>query len=286
MPFARILLLVLLAFSSCVAARAAEAPAPAAAAPGVQESGHDLRLRPFPPGAYDYSLLDALIIQHDGRRKPFKTFARETMLELAGRTSLPMRELTGNPGDAAGAAGISAECMAASLWLQQPGWEKLRLLRVEQSDLKAALGLDLKRRRFSNEELVAVRPAMSALVARFRAEAMSDGTGREVSLLERHLDELLGRLALYDELSTGRAFRVVPGDNAAGGDAPGAGAWATVPFADDIWGAKRPAARDRFIGAVSRLAAAFHDTRPGADATTAFASAARFALASSCAALA
>lgn len=170
------------------------------------------RALPPEPG-YDYSALDALIVQHGGRKKPFLTFALEMTREVSGRSSVRLEDGTK----------VGARAFVASLFLGQPGWTRQPVVLVDYAPLKAALGLPKSQMRFAYEEL-AGRPELGALVQEVRMKRAA-AAGSEVRLgpLEKSVEMLATRLQVFESLVSGAAFTVIPDRMRADG------AWVTIP---------------------------------------------------------
>lgn len=174
-----------------------------------------LALLALPAGAraFDVGPLETMPVQESGRKKPFLVFAQENLIGLGGRTSLVVD----------GRRQPASEIITA-LWLTSEGWSAKPVILVENLPLKRAAGLDEKRKWFSRDEL-AGSPGFLRLV---QQADTSRRAAREVRLegLEKTADEVAQRIARFDRLAGGEAFRVVA--NPAGTEA----AWAPLR-ADD-----------------------------------------------------
>ncbi len=157
-----------------------------------------------PLGAMDFSALEKLPIQEGGRKKPFLVFAEESTLGLSGKTSVTID-------------GEKRPAMAfvTGLWLAPEGHQKLPVVLVNNRPLKEACGLDLDRKHFSYEELVANQELRNKLAEASMLRARP-GNNRLTGLPKEAADVGM-RLAQVEALASGEAFRVVPNPNLADG---------------------------------------------------------------------
>ncbi len=183
--------------------------------------------RPVDPAVllpdHDYSALEGLIIQAGGRKKPLLTFARESLLTMAGRSKFEI----------APSVEVSPMPFIVSIWLSGRDWSGQPVIKVDHRGLKEALDLDLERSRFSFREIVGS--------ARFQTlyEEMEDVRSREgaeaFSELQEKFSTVAQRLLTFQQLQSGAAFAVVPHPDDA------SGTWVSVPeggkyYAGDSWG--------------------------------------------------
>ncbi|MEX1118886.1 MAG: cytochrome c biogenesis protein CcsA [Terrimicrobiaceae bacterium] len=150
-----------------------------------------------PLGAMNFSTLEKLPIQEGGRKKPFLVFAEESTLGLSGKTSVPLD-------------GQKREALAfvTGLWLAPEGHQKLPVILVNNRPLKEACGLDLQRKLFSYEELVA-NPELRNKLAEAAMLRARPGNHR-LSGLPKEAADVGMRLAEIEDLASGEAFRLVP----------------------------------------------------------------------------
>ncbi len=127
-----------------------------------------------------------------GRLKPLDTFARDTVLALSGRKSMegmtPLRILWG--------------FHFSGKWFRSRPW-----IRVDSRELKAAVGLDPSKRRYSYEELLGNERFRKIVDRCLSAHARKEAHSR----LEDDALEVYEKLRLVKSLDReGGAFRIVP----------------------------------------------------------------------------
>src|SRR5438128_8808124 len=144
----------------------------------------------------DFKEFGLLAIQDNGRRKPIDTFARQTLIQLTGRSSYT---------DKAGREWIP-EDFALSAVLETRDWKEEPMVLVSLGKLKEQLGLEKTQRRFSFAQLIG-----SAELQRIATEA------RERKRAERPLDRVqqaaltvTDRLSLLARVMDGSALLIVP----------------------------------------------------------------------------
>jgi len=193
----------------------------------------------------DYTVLDDMVIQEGGRKKPFLVFAEEALLGLSGRTSLEV------DGERRGAVGV-----VAGLWLDPGDWHTRPLVLVAHRPLKEEAGLDPSRKLFSHAELVANAGLRARLVEASALRARPGG-GRLEGLPKEAADVGM-RLAALERMADGSVFRLVPHPDDSEGQ------WAPVP--DALLDPLRQAGADGdaagFAAAADRLRAHLSGTSP------------------------
>ncbi len=150
-----------------------------------------------------FAPLESLPVQEGGRRKPFYTFAVETMQSVTGRA-------TYRDGDAK----RSAMEMVFSLWTQPEAWREKPLILVNYKPLRREVGLEESRKLFSIKELLD-NAAFQAKVAAV-AQKQADPLKPKLDNAETEVRDVNQRLNLAHGLLSGAAFRFVP-DTAADG---------------------------------------------------------------------
>jgi ABC-type transport system involved in cytochrome c biogenesis permease subunit len=163
-----------------------------------------------PLGAMDFSNFEKLPIQEGGRKKPFLVFAEESTLGLSGKTAVT---IDGQK--------RTAMAFVIGLWLAPEGHQSLPVILVNNRPLKEACGLDLSRKHFSYEELVANQDLRKMLTEASMLRARP-GNNRLTGLPKEAADVGM-RLAEMEALASGEAFRVVPHPTLSDG------AWSVMP---------------------------------------------------------
>ena len=146
---------------------------------------------PPPAGAEPGRFFRSLPVQHQGRVKPFDTLSREVLREINGRETYKKR---------------SAADVILSWTLVPDYWNKTAFILAEGRELKEALGLPLKQRRFAPEDFFfnkRFREELEELNGlRVRGEK-PDGFYQNLQNLER-------RLILYESAKTGLLLKFQP----------------------------------------------------------------------------
>lgn len=160
--------------------------------------------------AVDVSTLNEIHIQDGGRKKPYLVFAEESLQGLSGRTTLTINDRK-----------MGALEVITSLWLDPQGWDEAPMILVNNKPLKEAAHLDSSRKLFSYRELSSNRE-LAGLLNEARALRARPGNPR-LTGLPKEAAEVGLRLAEFESLATGSAFRVIANPRAS--DAQ----WLSVP---------------------------------------------------------
>lgn len=147
--------------------------------------------------ALNFRLLDTMPVQDGGRKKPFLVFAREAVLGLTGRVRF---EIDGRR--------MEPEELITRIWIGDRDWAKERLILVNYLPLKEAAQLERGRKLFSYEELAA-NPQIANLLSQAAAARARDSRKPLRGVLKEASSVGL-RMALFESLENGSAFRLVP----------------------------------------------------------------------------
>ncbi len=195
----------------------------------------------------DTGALATLAVQDHGRKKPFTTFARESLLTLAGVSSLPLE----------GAAHkLSPEQVMLDLWLRPEGWDERPVIMVTFRALKEKLGLPLEtdRKLFSYKQLIGQTALLDLLDQAQKLEQAGDQ--EKLTNLQKEAEHLGERLRLFQDLVNGQRQMIVPDPHAA------EGRWSAIQDIDPSLKAWPPTAGHgpaRNDNAAQAAAARFHD---------------------------
>lgn len=160
-----------------------------------------LRAESIPLGT---DALAALAVQDHGRKKPFTTFARETLLTMSGTDSLLNAEPRGI------IRKLSPEEVILDLWFKPEGWDEHPVILVTFRELKQKLGLPLEtdKKLFSYKELIS-QPALLELLD--EAQKMRQaGQAENLGNLQKEAEHLGERLKLFQDLVNGQRQTIVP----------------------------------------------------------------------------
>jgi cytochrome c-type biogenesis protein CcsB len=148
--------------------------------------------------AVDVATLQSLAVQDGGRKKPFDTFARESLQKLSGRSVWKAPD----------GRRWAAVPWLADVMFGQGSWETSPLLRCSYLPLKRALALAPDRSFFSFSEL-STNQMLERRVNEAAARRQTGGAS-ELSRLDNEAMELSNKLSLFQELRTGAALRLIP----------------------------------------------------------------------------
>jgi cytochrome c-type biogenesis protein CcsB len=144
-------------------------------------------------------------IQHNGRHKPFDSFARETVDHMTGSPRIGREDPV---------------VTVVSMIAQPERWHARPLLAVPYGPLREALGMDPNASHISHEELVTTRRLMRSLPPIVEKERRDD----KLTMLEQETMDLFDRFVAFSNLVEHRLELVPPPPaSAEGGSAPNAG---------------------------------------------------------------
>ena len=160
----------------------------------------------------DTDTLATLAVQDHGRKKPFTTFAREMLLEMAGTSSLPA--VADDPAHPLPA--LDANAVVLDLWLKPQGWDQRPLILVTFADLKKQLALpvDSGQKLFTYDELIHNDGFNTLLQAATKVRQVDENKLTAVQKEAEHLGE---RLRLFQDLVDGQREAIVPHPHEANG---------------------------------------------------------------------
>jgi cytochrome c-type biogenesis protein CcsB len=144
----------------------------------------------------DFKEFGLLAVQDNGRRKPIDTFARQTLIQLTGRSSYT---------DKAGRYWTPNDFLLSAV-LETRDWKEEPMVLVSFGKLKEELGLEKTQRRFSFAQLSAA-PVLPQIANEAHERKRAEKP------LDRVQQEALGvsdRLALFARVMNGSALLMVP----------------------------------------------------------------------------
>src|SRR5437870_11091914 len=144
----------------------------------------------------DFKEFGLLAIQDNGRRKPIDTFARQTLIQLTGRSSYT---------DKAGRQWTPNDFLLSAV-LETRDWKEEPMMLVSFGELKEQLGLEKTQRRFSFAQLsgsVELPRIVNEARERKRVE-------RPLNRLQQEALSVSDRLALFARVMDGSALLIVP----------------------------------------------------------------------------
>jgi cytochrome c-type biogenesis protein CcsB len=156
------------------------------------------------PVPIDTNVLATLAVQDHGRKKPFTTFAQESLLAISGTTRIPVE---------GAAEPFSAEQVMLDLWIKPEGWDGKPLIMVTFRALKQQLGLPLEtdRKLFSYKELIGNK-AFNDLLDQAQ-KVRQAGNADALTSLQKEAEHLGERLRLFQDCVNGAREAIVPAPN-------------------------------------------------------------------------
>ncbi len=153
------------------------------------------------PVPLDTDTLATLAVQDHGRKKPFTTFAQESLLAMSGTTRIPVE---------GAAEPLSAEQVMLDLWMKPEGWDGRPLIMVTFRALKQQLGLPLEtdRKLFSYKELIGNK-AFNDLLDQAQ-KVRQAGNADALTSLQKEAEHLGERLRLFQDCVNGVRETIVP----------------------------------------------------------------------------
>jgi cytochrome c-type biogenesis protein CcsB len=147
-------------------------------------------------GGLDFKEFGLLAIQDNGRRKPIDTFARQTLIQLTGRSSYT---------DKAGREWTPNDFLLSAV-LETRDWKEEPMVLVSFGELKDQLGLEKTQRRFSFAQL-----SGSVELPRIANEARErKRVERPLNRLQQEALSVSDRLALFARVMDGSVLLIVP----------------------------------------------------------------------------
>ena len=144
----------------------------------------------------DFKEFGLLAIQDNGRRKPIDTFARQTLIQLTGRSSYT---------DKAGRQWTPNDFLLSAV-LETRDWKEEPMMLVSFGELKEQLGLEKTQRRFSFAQL-----SGSVELPRIANEARErKRVERPLNRLQQEALSVSDRLTLFARVMDGSALLIVP----------------------------------------------------------------------------
>ena len=137
------------------------------------------------------SPLDIIPVQHDGRIKPFKGYAAESLQFIYGRAKYNKKPAT----------------EIIMTWMLAPEeWDNIKFVRVQDKEIRESLKID------SNETLYSPKDLVGNEVFKLRLQEIATKSDNKEPLtsLEDKLVQLDQKIALYFGLRSGQLFNIYP----------------------------------------------------------------------------
>lgn len=169
--------------------------------------------------AWDCPELWKLAVQEQGRKKPMTTLTQEALISLSGRGSFKNPE-TGEKS--------TAQEVILGIWFKPESWKKAPLIQIGYRPLIESLGFDPSKSRFSFESIQDSSIYLQKLkeVRDLRMRKSNPTLTRE----QKEIESLSNRLTLFENLSLGKTFEIVPHPNQLNGH------WVSIERADEYYG--------------------------------------------------
>src|SRR5260221_3602616 len=156
----------------------------------------------------DTDALATLAVQDHGRKKPFTTFARETLLTLSGKPVFYLKQVDGTEKK------LMPEEVVLGLWFRSDDWNERPIFMLNFIELKKKLGLPEDRKLFSIKDLSSRQELITELLNQVKNKQAAS-QGDKLSPLEKEAEHFGERLQLFVELSMGEKGAVVPNPTSA-----------------------------------------------------------------------
>ncbi len=180
---------------------------------------------PAPAVALDCSPLENIPVQSDGRKKPFSTFAAETLQGICGKTTYP-----GVDRDGGASRPRPAIETVLSMAMDPETWKGRPVILINYKPLKQSLGLSQDRKLFSLDELKDNRAFYQAtqILQNAEMEAAKPSLTRE----QTELRSVCSRITRLESVLNGSTLALLP-------PAEGNAGWLTLDHAQEAFlGAK------------------------------------------------
>jgi ABC-type transport system involved in cytochrome c biogenesis permease subunit len=157
----------------------------------------------------DTNALATLAVQDHGRKKPFTTFAQETLLTMSGTSALPVEQADGS------VVKLSPEEVVLDLWFKPEGWDDKPIVMLNFLELKKKFGLPLDQKLFSFNELIK-QPLLGELLDEAQKLRQADKADSLTSL-QKEAEHLGERLRMFQDSVNGQKQMIVPNPTSAEG---------------------------------------------------------------------
>jgi len=159
--------------------------------------------------ALDTDALATLAVQDHGRKKPFTTFAQETLLTMSGTSALPFKNDDGTE------TRLSPERVMLDLWFKPEGWDDRPIIMLNFLELKKKFGLPEDRKLFSFNELIK-QPLLGELLDETQ-KLRQAGQADSLTSLQKEAEHLGERLRMFQDVVNGAKQTIVPNIRSADG---------------------------------------------------------------------
>jgi cytochrome c-type biogenesis protein CcsB len=152
--------------------------------------------------ALDTDALATLAVQDHGRKKPFTTFAQETLLTMSGTSALPFKNDDGTE------TRLSPERVMLDLWFKPEGWDDRPIIMLNFLELKKKFGLPEDQKLFSFNELIK-QPLLGELLDEAQ-KLRQAGQADSLTSLQKEAEHLGERLRMFQDCVNGAKQTIVP----------------------------------------------------------------------------
>src|ERR1700678_4321604 len=152
--------------------------------------------------ALDTDALATLAVQDHGRKKPFTTFAQETLLTMSGTSALPFKNDDGTE------TKLSPEEVMLDLWFKPEGWDDRPIIMLNFLELKKKFGLPLDQKLFSFNELIK-QPLLGELLDETQ-KLRQAGQADSLTSIQKEAEHLGERLRMFQDVVNGDKQTIVP----------------------------------------------------------------------------
>ncbi|MES2307332.1 MAG: cytochrome c biogenesis protein CcsA, partial [Verrucomicrobiota bacterium] len=162
-----------------------------------------------------------IAVQEQGRKKPLTTLTQESLMTLSGRSSYT-RLSDGHK--------FTAQEVILGIWFDPEPWKKEPLILVGYRPLIESLGLDPHDSRFPYEILL-TNSIYNQKLKEVRDLRMRK-SNPQLDRVQKEIESISLKLTLFENLSLGRTFEIVPHPNEK------AGRWTSIERSEELYGSE------------------------------------------------
>jgi len=156
-------------------------------------------------GALDFSVIELIAVQDDGRKKPLHTYAHENIEQILGRSMFAASPSLKLPDGTK----LDMMDMFMSIWMQTRAWGDIPCILVSYKPLKEQLGYDLEQKHFKALQLED-NEKFQALAKQARDKRHNE-KDKELTDLEKEVEIVVARINLLKKLYASQfSLNIVP----------------------------------------------------------------------------
>ncbi|HYF52459.1 MAG TPA: cytochrome c biogenesis protein CcsA [Planctomycetota bacterium] len=156
-------------------------------------------------GPMDFSIIELIAVQDDGRKKPLHTYAHENLEQIIGRSWIASQPSLKLPD------GTKLEMMDMfmSMWLHTREWGEIPCVLINYKPLKDELGYDPKQKHFAANDLLNNKKFQTLVNA--AVQKRHGGKEKELTDLDKEVEIVQARINLLKRLDASNfAMNIIP----------------------------------------------------------------------------